>query len=169
MNRFKKIAALVASVLMALGLATAVASPASAAVVHGTSVTASGVVLGETDPAKLPVGVSVTQVVSPALGGCLDNEICVWTDSLGPSQPAGFLYRWGIGFRGTTIFIGPGTFYHTVSFMQNRQAQSRARAQTSCPGIFTDPTGPWLYDEQYSSFAGKLINDGAACIISQWV
>lgn len=164
LKRIASVGALALALLVAAGL---VAAPAQAA--------PSVIVLG--DPAgPQPAGVTVEPAkttapggVTPALGGCLNDEVCVWTDSLGPSQPAGYLYRWGIGYRGTTIFIGPGTWYHTVSFMQNRQAASRARAQTSCPGIFTDPTGPWLYDEQYASFAGKLINDGAACIISQYV
>lgn len=168
----KRISIIVSAFVVAFAAFAFVANPLSAAPINGTSTDVKSVVLGETDPGKLPVGVTVQKsggVVTPNLGGCFNNEICVWTDSLGPSQPAGFLYRWDISYRGTTIYISPGTYYYSVSFMQNRQATSRARMQYSCPTFGVAPYSIWLYDEQYDSFAGEAINDSGSCIISQWV
>jgi hypothetical protein len=159
----KRIVSFVAALLVASGVLIAY-PPAAGAAVHGTADRSTEFVLGETDPSKLPAGVSV----SPALGGCLQEELCVWTDSLGPSQPAGYLYRWNSSWKGHWLTL-TGTWYLSVSFVQNRGANTRARAQMSCPYIFPDATSGWIYYGSYKSLAGMIINDGAKCMNWEWV
>ncbi len=174
MNKSRAILAARALLTLALigALSLIAVTPAQAGIVHGTAPRSSVVdFLGSTDAAKIPTGVTVVDLgagggtVSPALGGCFVNELCLWTDP----GPGGLLYRWDIGYRYQTLWLCCGSWYLTGSFMQNRWPFSKARAQVTCPNVWPDPTSDWLYGStsQYESFSGMLINNNAKCIVSQ--
>lgn len=164
----RRILMAIAALLVGTTGAIAVTSSASASAPHT-------IVVDLSDPTALPAGVTVESAkttapggVTAALGGCFQEELCVWTDSLSSSQPAGYLYRWASNYKGSTMLL-TGTWYRSVSFMQNRGVNTRARVQMSCPYIIPDPVGPWVYYESYKSLAGTLMNDAAKCIVWPWL
>jgi hypothetical protein len=157
------------ALLLVTGLGLAVASPASADIVW----TAPSATFDLSDPTNLPAGVSAVKLTPGAeLGGCFDQEFCVWTDALNASQPAGYLYRWDITWKGYVLTL-TGNFYLSVSFIQNRWGNSRARVQVShpCPNnaCTSFSATPWVYgtQDEYRSLGGTYMNDKGKIVYSE--
>lgn len=158
------------ALLIATTLGLAVSSPASADVVWTGAHSAT---FDLSDPTHLPAGVTATKIEPGAeLGGCFNNEFCVWTDALSASQPAGYLYRWDITWKGYVLTL-TGNFYLSVSFIENKWPNSRARVQVShpCPNnaCTSFSATPWAYGntDDHFSLGGTYMNDKGKVVYSE--